>query len=60
LSKEARANGVYWKKEPCALGVKLTVVNLADKIALYNFLSTFSSTHFVAARSVHAEIAVHF
>ncbi len=49
-----------WKKEPYALGVKLTVVNLTDKIALYNFLSSFSGTHFVAPRSVQAQITFHF
>jgi hypothetical protein len=49
-----------WKKEPYALGVKLTAVNLADKIALYNFLSSFSGTHFIAPRSVQAEITFHF
>jgi hypothetical protein len=40
--------------------VRINVVNLTNKVALYNFLSTFSGTHFVTPRSVHAEIAFHF
>jgi hypothetical protein len=49
-----------WKKEPYSIGAKFTVVNLTDKIALYNFLSSFSGTHFVMPRSVQAEITLHF
>jgi outer membrane receptor protein involved in Fe transport len=30
--------------------MRLTVTNLTNKVALYNFLSTFSGTHFVAPR----------
>jgi outer membrane receptor protein involved in Fe transport len=30
--------------------LQLTVTNLTNKVALYNFLSTFSGTHFVAPR----------
>jgi hypothetical protein len=39
---------------------QLTVINLANKYALYNFLSTFSGTHYVTPRSLTAEIAFHF
>lgn len=42
------------------LGVRLSVVNLTDKEALYNFLSTFSGTHFVSPRTVQAEIRWRF
>ena len=31
-----------WKKDRYALGGKITVVNLMNKIALYNLLSSFS------------------
>jgi len=40
--------------------LRFTVVNLANKIALYNFLSTFSGTHYVTPRAVTAEIGFHF
>jgi hypothetical protein len=36
-----------WRKDRYSLGAKLTVVNLMDKVALYNVLSSFSGTHFV-------------
>ncbi len=39
---------------------RLTAVNLANKYALYNFLSTFSGTHYVTPRSLTAEIGFHF
>ena len=39
---------------------RLTAVNLTNKEALYNFLSTFSGTHFVTPRSYSAELGFHF
>jgi len=39
---------------------RLTVVNLADKQTLYNFLSTFSGTHYVTPRTITATIGFHF
>jgi hypothetical protein len=39
---------------------RLTVVNLMDKEALYNFLSTFSGTHYVTPRTLTATIGFHF
>ncbi|HXP84232.1 MAG TPA: hypothetical protein VN841_05905 [Bryobacteraceae bacterium] len=39
---------------------RLTVVNLMNKEALYNFLSTFSGTHYVAPRTISATIGYHF
>jgi hypothetical protein len=38
----------------------LSVINLMDKEALYNFLSTFSGTHYVTPRTVTATIGFHF
>ena len=49
-----------WKKEHYSAGVKLSIVNLTNKVALYNFLSSFSGTHFVAPRALRAEITFHF
>jgi hypothetical protein len=40
--------------------LRLTVVNLTNKTALYNFLSTFSGTHFVSPRAYTAELGFHF
>jgi Carboxypeptidase regulatory-like domain/TonB-dependent Receptor Plug Domain len=39
---------------------RLTVINLSNKVALYNFLSTFSGTHFVTPRTFTGEIGFHF
>ena len=39
---------------------RITVINLANNYALYNFLSTFSGTHYVTPRTVTAEIGFHF
>ena len=42
------------------LSASMTIVNLTNKYALYNFLSTFSGTHYVTPRSVTGEVAYHF
>jgi hypothetical protein len=42
------------------LSASMTIVNLTNKYALYNFLSTFSGTHYVTPRSVSAQLAYHF
>ena len=40
--------------------LRLTGVNLTNKTALYNFLSTFSGTHYVTPRALTAELGFHF
>jgi hypothetical protein len=40
--------------------LRLSVINLMNKVALYNFLSTFSGTHYVTSRAITAEIGFHF
>ena len=39
---------------------RITAVNVTDKYALYNFLSTFSGTHYVTPRTVNGELGFHF
>jgi hypothetical protein len=39
---------------------KFTVVNVTNDVALYNFQSTFSGTHFVTPRAYTAEIGFTF
>ncbi|HTC35181.1 MAG TPA: TonB-dependent receptor [Bryobacteraceae bacterium] len=39
---------------------RVTVVNLANSYVLYNFLSTFSGTHYVSPRAITATIGLHF
>jgi len=40
--------------------LQFTVVNLTNKVALYNFLSTFSGTHYVTPRTYTAALGFHF
>ncbi|HEY2823852.1 MAG TPA: TonB-dependent receptor [Candidatus Acidoferrum sp.] len=40
--------------------LRFTVVNLTNKESLYNFLSTFSGTHFVSPRAESVELGFHF
>lgn len=40
--------------------VQLNAINITNKTTLYNFLSTFTGTHFVTPRSYSAELGFHF
>ena len=40
--------------------LRFTVINLTDKRALYNFISTFSGTHYVTPRTETVELGFHF
>jgi hypothetical protein len=40
--------------------LRFTAVNVANKVALYNFLSTFSGTHYVTPRTLTVEVGFHF
>ncbi|MGA3023198.1 MAG: TonB-dependent receptor [Bryobacteraceae bacterium] len=42
------------------ISLRLTVTNLTNKVALYNFLSTFSGTHFVEPRTLQASVGYSF
>jgi hypothetical protein len=42
------------------VSLRLTAINVTNKYALYNFISTFSGTHYVTPRSFSAEIGFHF
>ena len=42
------------------LGATITAINVTNKYALYNFLSTFSGTHYVTPRAITGEVAFHF
>ncbi|MGB6193960.1 MAG: TonB-dependent receptor [Terracidiphilus sp.] len=47
-------------KERFKTDLDLTAVNLTNEYALYNFLSTFSGTHYVTPRAVTAKITLNF
>ena len=42
------------------VALRFTVTNLTNTVALYNFLSTFSGTHFVPPRTYQFLLAYHF
>ena len=48
------------KNEKYKLSAHLTIINLTDKEALYNFLSTFSGTHYVTPRTITLALGLHF
>jgi len=39
---------------------QLTVINIANQVALYNFLSTFSGTHYLTPRALTAQLGFSF
>jgi hypothetical protein len=40
--------------------LQFTAINLTNKYALYNFLSTFSGTHYVTPRALTVQLGFHF
>jgi hypothetical protein len=42
------------------ISAQVTIINLANRVALYNFLSTFSGTHYVTPRTVTGQIGFNF
>jgi len=42
------------------VSLQLTAINITDKYALYNFLSTFSGTHYVTPRTLTAQLGFDF
>jgi hypothetical protein len=49
-----------FRQERLKTSLRVTVVNLANTQALYNFLSVFAGTHFVTPRAVTAELGWRF
>jgi carboxypeptidase family protein/TonB-dependent receptor-like protein len=49
-----------FRSERYKWSLQLTAVNLANNYVLYNFLSTFSGTHYVTPRALTVQIGFHF
>jgi len=47
-------------KEHYKVNLDLTAINVTNKYALYNFLSTFSGTHYVTPRALTAKVTLNF
>jgi hypothetical protein len=53
-------DNLFHKETGPRVTLRLTVENLTNKVALYNFLSTFSGTHFVAPRTYQVSLGYSF
>ena len=53
-------NDNLFKGDTRKWSLRLTAINIANNYSLYNFLSTFSGTHYVSARALTAEVGFHF
>ncbi len=49
-----------WRGDRYKVSLQVTAINLTNKYTLYNFLSTFSGTHYVTPRTLTAELGFHF
>jgi len=49
-----------FKGDKYKVSLQLTAINVTNTYALYNFLSTFSGTHYLTPRSLTAEVGFHF
>jgi hypothetical protein len=49
-----------FRGEKYKVSLQLTAINITNKYALYNFLSTFSGTHYVTPRTLTAQLGFHF
>jgi hypothetical protein len=49
-----------FNKDRYKVSLRLTAINITNKVAVYNFLSTFSGTHYVSPRAFTAELGFHF
>jgi len=49
-----------FRKDHYKWSLRLTAINITNKVALYNFISTFSGTHFVTPRAMTVELGFHF
>jgi hypothetical protein len=49
-----------FKGERKKVSLRLAVVNVTNRTAAYNFLSTFSGTHYVTPRALTVTVGFHF
>ena len=56
----AVGDGNLFRGDKYKWSLRLTAINVTNRVALYNFLSTFSGMHFVTPRTYTAELGFHF
>lgn len=49
-----------FRTEHTKVTLRFTAINITNKVALYNFLSTFSGTHFVTPRTFQVQLGINF
>jgi hypothetical protein len=49
-----------FRSDKAKVKVRFSVLNLTNKEALYNFLSTFTGTHFVTPRAYQVQVGLTF
>jgi hypothetical protein len=54
------ADNLFHKEKGPRVTLRCSVMNLTNKVTLYDFLSTFSGTHFVEPRTYQASIGYSF
>ena len=59
-ARPAELGELWLKGDHYKWSLTLTAVNVTNKLALYNFLSTFSGTHYVTPRALTAQLGFHF
>jgi hypothetical protein len=50
----------FGQNERYKVSASVTAINIANNYALYNFLSTFSGTHYLTPRTITGQLAFHF
>jgi Carboxypeptidase regulatory-like domain len=60
LDANIGSDNLFHSEGPRKFVASLSVINLTNKVALYNFLSTFSGTHFVQPRTFTARFGFTF
>ena len=53
-------DNLFHKEAGARVTLRFSITNLTNKLALYNFLSTFSGTHFVPPRTYQASLGYSF
>ena len=54
------SDNLFHSEKKTHLTASISITNLTNKVALYNFLSTFSGTHFLAPRTYQVRIGLVF
>jgi len=60
LNFGAGTDNLLHKEQGGRLTLRIAVENLTNRVTLYNFLSTFSGTHFVPPRTYQVSIGYAF